>query len=88
MLALLDSILPDLVQTALSAVQSVVGLNSMVTVPFPLGCTVISHLRVGCTALRVSSAYGCDFAVGDGQHVVAHLLEFEDGFHAEIQAQT
>ena len=47
MLALLDSFLPYLVHTALSAVQSVVGLSAIVTAPFPLGCTVISHLLLG-----------------------------------------
>ena len=47
MLALLESFLPYLVHTALSAVQSVVGLSAIVTVLSPLGCTVISHLLLG-----------------------------------------
>ena len=47
MLALLESILPQVVQTALSALQSVVGLSAMVTAPAPVGCTVSSHLVLG-----------------------------------------
>ena len=47
MLALLESILPQVVQTALSALQSVVGLSAMVTAPAPVGCTVSSHLLLG-----------------------------------------
>ena len=47
MLALLDSFLPELVQTALSTAQSVVGLRAMVTASSPLGCTVNSHLLLG-----------------------------------------
>ena len=43
MLALLESILPQVVQTA----QSVVGLSAMVTAPAPVGCTVSSHLLLG-----------------------------------------
>ena len=87
MLALLESILPQLVQTALSALQSVVGLSAMVTAPAPVGCTVSSHRVLGAVLSPVRAPYLGDVAVCECEDVVPDVHEPKGGLDAEIELE-